>query len=111
MTDKKIVNMTKPELIATLEECEGKISALNYVQDEIAQIRIDLNNGVLLEQFRMAHTDSIAKHEEIEIFYKATFVDDAENKSMKTGLEETVAQIEETKKNAWKTRRRCFWVY
>ncbi len=98
MTDKKIRSMTKPELIATLKECGEKIHTVKQIHDEILKIREDLDADGLLDQLKAAHADGVTKYEEIEEFYEAMFVDDAENKSMKIGLEETIAQIEEIKK-------------
>ena len=97
MTGKKFSDMSKPELLLTLQECESEISTIKETYDRVIQVRGFLDDGFLGE-IGAARNDGVQKYKEIIGFHKTALVRDAENKSMTADLEKTVAQIKEVKK-------------
>ena len=97
MTEKKFIDMSKPELLLTLQECGPEIDAIKDTYDRVMQVRGFLGDGFLGE-IGAARNDGLQKYKEIVEFHKTALARDAENKSMNAELEETIAQIEETKK-------------
>ena len=98
MTEKQMSDMTKSELLTIFEQCNNQINMIDKKCDEIIQIRKNLDDGSLLEKIRSAHDESIQKFNDIEQYHKEALSGSEEFESMKTELEETVAQFKEAKK-------------